>query len=79
MPYREPRLRPPDQPTWNVERVALVFEAVLDRAAVVFDRVASRYDERSPLHVRLLFFLLAGVVMGVLAGGLVLIVQGGGD
>lgn len=71
MPYREPTLHPPTRPAWDAERLGLVFEAALDRVAVVFDRVASRLDQRATFSVRLLSLLVAGVVLGVLAGAVV--------
>lgn len=71
MPYREPTLRPPVRPTWDIDRVASLFETALDRVAVVGDWVAARLDGRSPVAPRLLGWLLIGVTLGTLAGAFV--------
>lgn len=65
MPYREPTLRPPSAPSWDVSRVAAVFEAVLDRVASGFDRVWALVAWQT-LPVRLALALLGGGALGAL-------------
>lgn len=76
MPYREPTLRPPSAPSWDVSRVATVFEAGLDRVASGFDG-AWALAARQTLRVRLAFGLLGGVALGALTGVVTVLLTAG--
>jgi hypothetical protein len=76
MPYREPTLRPPSAPSWDVSRVAAVFEAVLDRVASGFER-AWALAARQTLRVRLALVLLGGGALGALTGVVTILVTSG--
>jgi hypothetical protein len=74
VPYRVPGLLPPPPPTWTAARVALVFEAVLDRVALATDRASSPVG-RSTLVIRLLLGLIVGVLVGMLTGVVIVMLR----